>query len=268
MSSMKGGVVGDYVSLQRGKTYSGKLVGEPGPALLGLGSIKPGGGFRHDKVKTFGGECPENLMAYPGDIYVALKGATKDGSMIGSVSRVPDDVESGRLTQDTAKLLFKEPSHEIESHLYWILQTPHYRRYCAARATGSAQVGFSRDDFLAYPVPPITASTRTLTSLFESIEARTSLNGVMAGTLKAITQAVFKSWFVDFDPVHAKVEGRELVGMAPETAALFPDSFQDSSLGRIPMGWQVVEVGECAKLLDHKRIPLNSRERAARQGPY
>jgi hypothetical protein len=76
--------VGDYVSLQRGTTYKGTLVGKPGPALLGLGSIRPGGGFREGDYKTYGGECPEKLMLFPGDLFVSLKGATKDGEMIGS----------------------------------------------------------------------------------------------------------------------------------------------------------------------------------------
>jgi len=66
----------------------------------------------------------------------------------------------------------------------------------------------------------------------------------MNRTLEAIARAIFKSWFVDFDPVHAKAEGREPVGMDPETAALFPDSFQDSPIGRIPKGWKVARVGD------------------------
>ena len=54
--------VGDYVTLCRGTTYKGLLVGEPGPALLGLGSIEPGGGFRFGHYKTYGGDCPPELM--------------------------------------------------------------------------------------------------------------------------------------------------------------------------------------------------------------
>lgn len=56
-------------------------------------------------------------------------------------------------------------------------------------------------------------------------------------TLEAIAQALFKSWFVDFDPVRAKQEGRQPEGMDAETAALFPDSFEQSELGEIPRGW-------------------------------
>src|SRR5579875_2872343 len=95
--------IGDFMTLRRGTTYKGLLVGEPGPALRGLGSIVPGGGFRGD-YKTYGGECPPELMLVPGDLYVSLKGATKDGEMIGSVARVPITVPSGRLTQDTVRL--------------------------------------------------------------------------------------------------------------------------------------------------------------------
>ena len=58
-------------------------------------------------------------------------------------------------------------------------------------------------------------------------------------TLEAIAQALFKSWFVDFDPVRAKQQGREPEGIDAETAALFPDSFQESELGLVPSGWRV-----------------------------
>ncbi|WP_433935306.1 restriction endonuclease subunit S [Sorangium cellulosum] len=143
----------DHVTLQRGTTYSGNFVGLPGPALLGLGSIEPGGGFRDGHYKTYGGECPEKLTLYPGDLFVALKGATKDGTMVGSIARVPSSVASGRLTQDTVKLQFLKPGNRINRYIYWLLRMPQYRAYCAGRITGSAQVGLSRDDFLNYPVP-------------------------------------------------------------------------------------------------------------------
>src|SRR3989442_6120530 len=111
-------IVGDYVTLVRGTTYKGALVGEPGPALLGLGSIEPGGGFRHGHYKTYGGDCPTELTLVPGDMYAALKGATKDGKMIGSVARVPPTVSSGRLTQDTVKLVFRSANREVANYLY------------------------------------------------------------------------------------------------------------------------------------------------------
>src|SRR5262245_50137061 len=201
--------VGDYVTLVRGTTYKGALVGERGPALLGLGSIEPGGGFRITKYQTYGGDCPQELMLFPGDIYVSLKGATKDLKMIGSVARVPPSVPSGRLTQDTVKLVFRTPSAQDASYLHWILRTPQYREYCAGHAMGSAVVALSRRDFLSYPVPPPTAQRRTIVALLDAIEERIEVNRQANEILEAMARALFKSWFVDFDPVRAKAEDRD-----------------------------------------------------------
>ena len=247
MSADSGKLVGDFVTLQRGKTYSGRLVGEPGPALLGLGSIEPGGGFRADKYKTFGGECPPSLMVAPGDIYVALKGATKDGSMVGSVARLPRTLGAGRLTQDTARLDFVDGTGaEAVAYLYWVLRTPQYRQYCAGRLTGSAAASFSRNDFLSYPVPPVTGASRAIVGVLEATEKKIDLNRQMNETLEAIARALFKSWFVDFDPVRAKSEGRD-PGLPPHLADMFPDSFEDSELGEIPTGWRVGRFGDVAE---------------------
>jgi len=142
--------IGDFAALQRGKTYKSKLLGQPGPVLLGLGSICPGGGFRSQKLKTYGGESPDKLLVHPGDVYASLKGATKDGDMVGSAARLPSWVPVGRLTQDTVRLDFKED--RFREVIYWALQTPKCRAYCGARRTGSAQVGLSRADFLGYPI--------------------------------------------------------------------------------------------------------------------
>ncbi|MCP5540245.1 MAG: restriction endonuclease subunit S [Akkermansiaceae bacterium] len=67
----------------------------------------------------------------------------------------------------------------------------------------------------------------------------------MNATLEAMARTLFQSWFIDFDPVRAKLDGRQPVGLAPATAALFPDSFQDSELGHIPKGWKATTLGAC-----------------------
>jgi len=68
-------------------------------------------------------------------------------------------------------------------------------------------------------------------------------------TLEAIARAIFKSWFVDFDPVRAKAEGRETEGMDASTADLFPASLMNSELGEIPQGWAATYIGECAEIV-------------------
>lgn len=84
-------------------------------------------------------------------------------------------------------------------------------------------------------------------SVIESIDDSIDNLRQTNATLEAIAQALFKSWFVDFDPVRAKAEGREPEGMDAGTAALFPSEFEDSELGSIPKRWRV---GTSDELLD------------------
>lgn len=74
-------------------------------------------------------------------------------------------------------------------------------------------------------------------------------------TLEAMAQAFFKSWFVDFDPVHAKQQGRAPEGMDAATAALFPDSFEESELGMVPKGWRIGALGDIAQTLKKQVQP-------------
>ncbi len=68
-------------------------------------------------------------------------------------------------------------------------------------------------------------------------------------TLEAIAQALFKSWFVDFDPVRAKRDGRDPIGVPPEVADLFPSEFEDSALGEIPKGWRICPFAETVNII-------------------
>jgi len=77
-----------------------------------------------------------------------------------------------------------------------------------------------------------------------ALDAKIEVNKQLSKTLENIIQTVFKSWFIDFDPVKAKVAGGKPVGMDSATAAMFPDSMEDSELGLIPIGWKPVQIGE------------------------
>lgn len=255
--------VGDFVDLQRGNTYQSALLDTPGPVLLGLASIERDGGFRSDKLRTYGGESPAKLLVYPGDMYVSLKDVTQSGDLLGSVARVPSFIAVGRMTQDTVKLVFKNELID-RSYLYWVLRTPEYREYCRARGMGTTNLSLSRDDFLSFPIPEPTSARLSIQRTLDAIEGKITLNRDIAQTLEAMAQAIFKSWFVDFDPVKARIaaiqEGRdplraamsaisgkadaELDVLPPKQydqlaaiAALFPDEMEESELGETPRGW-------------------------------
>jgi type I restriction enzyme, S subunit len=277
--------VGQFVDLQRGTTYRSELLDKPGPVLLGLASIERDGGFRSDKLRTYGGDSPAKLLVYPGDIYVSLKDVTQSGDLLGSVARVPTTIAIGRMTQDTVKLIFKNDLID-RAYLYWVLRSPEYRAFCRSRSMGTTNLSLSRDDFLSFPIPEPSKVRRRLVKVLDDLEAKIALTRRMNQALEAMAQAIFKSWFVDFDPVKAKVaakaEGSDplraamsVISGRPDadidslphdpqaqlaaTAALFPDELEESELGQIPKGWGVSKIGSLLELVYGKALKSTDR---------
>ena len=114
--------------------------------------------------------------------------------------------------------------------------------------SGSAIPSTSREDFYALPVlvPPI-EEQRAVASILGALDDKIELNRRMNETLEAAVRALFRSWFVDFDPVRAKAGGEQPWGMDADTAALFPDAFEDSDIGEIPQEWRVGSIGDIAE---------------------
>ena len=92
-------------------------------------------------------------------------------------------------------------------------------------------------------IPPL-AEQKRIAGILGALDDKIELNRKMNETLEQIAGAQFQSWFIDFDPVHAKAAGRQPAGMDKATADLFPDSFVDSELGKIPKGWRVASFAE------------------------
>lgn len=95
-------------------------------------------------------------------------------------------------------------------------------------------------------LPPLPVQTE-IAALLGALDDRITLLRETNATLEAIAQALFKSWFVDFDPVRARMEGRAPEGMDEATAALFSDGFEESALGLVPRGWRVLPIGDAVE---------------------
>lgn len=111
-------------------------------------------------------------------------------------------------------------------------------------AVGAAQQNLSATTIksLRFRFPPLPEQC-AIASILGALDNKIDLNRKMSVTLEAMARALFKSWFVDFDPVRSKVDGRG-TGLPSDVASLFPDSFQQSEIGEIPSGWQVTCLGE------------------------
>ncbi len=104
--------------------------------------------------------------------------------------------------------------------------------------------------------PPL-PTQRAIAHILGTLDDKIELNRKMNETLEAMAQAIFKSWFVDFDPVRAKMEGVEPAGMDAETAALFPGEFEIVDGREVPKGWRVVDLGDISDIIDclHAKKP-------------
>jgi len=111
-------------------------------------------------------------------------------------------------------------------------------------------------------VPPL-AEQRAIAEILGSLDDKIEANRRMNETLEAMARAIFKSWFVDFDPVRAKAAGRD-TGLPREIADLFPDRFQDSESGKIPKGWKIGTFGNVA---EHQRRSIQP-DRIEPETPY
>ncbi|GFO81108.1 MAG: hypothetical protein A49_07350 [Methyloceanibacter sp.] len=99
---------------------------------------------------------------------------------------------------------------------------------------------------------------RAIARVLGVLDDKIELNRRMNRTLEDLARAMFKSWFVDFDPVIAKAAGKKPVGMSAQTAALFPDRFQDSPLGPIPKGWRLGSIDSLCSLHRDQLDPAES----------
>jgi type I restriction enzyme S subunit len=124
-----------------------------------------------------------------------------------------------------------------------------------ARASGTTVLGIKQSELrkVLLTLPPIDEQ-RAIAHILGTLDDKIELNRRMNETLEAIARALFKSWFVDFDPVYAKAESRN-PGLPKPLADLFPDSFEDSELGEIPKGWAVANMNDVADINYGQNLP-------------
>ena len=154
--------------------------------------------------------------------------------------------------------------------LRYALQSDLIQEQLKSRASGTTVQGIKQSELrkINLPLPPLDTQ-RDVAAVLRVLDDKIDLNQRMNATLEGMAQALFQSWFVDFDPVRAKHTGNKPAGLDKATVALFPNAFQRSLLGPIPKGWTVkplpdvievnprrtLKVGAIAPYLDMKNLP-------------
>lgn len=169
---------------------------------------------------------------------------------IGEVGIVPNDGREYVISSSLMKLTCDE-TKALPLFVYYFFKSEigRFELLKNSSQVGTPGIGQPLTSLksIKIPLPPLPVQAE-IVSMLGAIDDRIALLRETNATIEAIARALFKSWFVDFDPVRAKHEGRVPEGIDEETAALFPDSFEESEQGAIPRGWQLLPFGD---LLSH-----------------
>ena len=178
-----------------------------------------------------------------GDIVI-----TREAPM-GDVCLIPEGL---RCCLGQRQVLLRPDPQKVDARfLLFALQSPYIQFQIGwNEGTGStvSNLRIPVLESLKIPTPPMSLQVEIATTL-GALDDRITLLRETNATLEAIAQALFKSWFVDFDPVRAKMEGRAPEGIHESTAALFPDALEESELGCVPKGWQAAKIYEVSKVI-------------------
>lgn len=167
------------------------------------------------------------------------------GDSVARCCQVSADVLPARVNQHVV-IIRPEPEALDARFLRYVLVSHEYQsRLLALASAGATRPALTKSmiEELDILSPPL-AEQKAIAAVLGALDDKIELNRRMNATLEAMARALFQSWFVDFDPVRAKLDGNQPEGMNTETAALFPDSFTDSDFGHIPKGWVVTPVGD------------------------
>ncbi|HCG9608302.1 TPA: restriction endonuclease subunit S [Vibrio parahaemolyticus] len=195
-------------------------------------------------------------MAYPNDVVFTQRGT------LGQVAIIPKNARysSYVVSQSQMKLTVNsEIAHPY--YIYSFFRTDKAKQQIETHAIvgGVPHINLGILKALEIPLPPLNIQKK-IVNIIRSIDQKITLNTQTNQTLEQMAQAIFKSWFVDFDPVKAKMNGEQPEGMDEATASLFPEKLVESELGLIPEGW---EVGELSKLFELHRgfdLPKSKRQ--------
>ena len=186
-----------------------------------------------------------NVEVRPNDVLLNIT-----GDSVARCCQVAADVLPARVNQHVA-IIRPQPKSLDARFLRYVLVSHEYQsRLLALASAGATRPALTKAmiEELDIPLPPL-PEQKAIAAVLGALDDKIELNRRMNATLEAMARALFQSWFVDFDPVRAKLDGRKPTGIDSATAALFPAAFQESALGLIPQGWKLGVLEELIKFV-------------------
>ena len=186
----------------------------------------------------------------PGDVVIVRTGKP------GTCAVIPEELPDSNCSD----LVIVRCGAEILNRFLCYYVNSAASNHIAAHTVGAVQQHFNvaSAKTMEIPLPPL-GEQKAIAHILGTLDDKIELNRKTNETLEAMAKALFKSWFVDFDPVRAKAEGRP-TGLPAEVSDLFPDSFEDSELGEIPSGWEPRTIREWGRTECGKTPSTNNQE--------
>ncbi|MBX5808170.1 restriction endonuclease subunit S [Pseudomonas aeruginosa] len=224
--------------------------------LVTPGNFAIGGGFQDGKRKYYNGQLPEDYVLKPGQVVVTMTDLSKESDTLGYAASIPNDSTIWLHNQRVGLLEFKTEIPTSPRFIEYLLRTHEYRSWIVGSATGTTvkHTAPGRIESFATRIPPI-EEQRAIAHILGTLDNKIELNRRANETLEAMARTLFKAWFVDFEPVRAKMEGRwkrgeSLPGLPAHLYDTFPDRLIESELGEIPEGWEMRSLDSIANYLN------------------
>jgi type I restriction enzyme, S subunit len=183
-----------------------------------------------------------NVSVQEGDVLLNIT-----GDSVARVCQASKELLPARVNQHVA--IIRPKATDIDANfLRYFLASPLQQNLMLGLASaGATRNALTKGMIEAFQIPcPPVSLQHSIANVLSILDDRITLLRESNVTLEAVAQALFKSWFLDFDPVCAKQREKKLEGMDESTAALFPNSFENSTLGEIPKGWEIKNLGQVA----------------------
>ena len=258
-------ILGDLAEIKHGFAFKGDYIDDKpqGDVLLTPGNFAIGGGFKGEKFKYYYGYVPEDFVLCEGELLVTMTDLSKQADTLGYPALVPVRADNHRYlhNQRLGKVLLKGDLDVDIRYLYYVMCSSKYRHEILASATGTTVKHTSPDRIKQFRfMLPSLPEQRSIAHILGTLDDKIELNRRMNETLEEMARALFKSWFVDFDPVRAKMDGRwrrgeSLPGLPAEYYDLFPDRLVESELEEMPEGWRIVSLPKIIEINPSRYLP-------------
>jgi len=243
--------LGDYVHVKHGFAFKGEyFTDEPThDVLVTPGNFAIGGGFQDEKLKYYAGPVPDEYVFEEGDLVITMTDLSKAGDTLGYPALIPASKGRRYLHNQRIGLVEIQDEEQLDKRfLFYRLRASDYRHHILATASGSTVRHTSPGRIGQFETtPPAIDEQRAIAGLLGALDDKIEQNRRTAKSLEQLARAIFRAWFVDFEPVKAKAIGATAFPSMPQPVFdSLPTRFVGSAIGPVPEGWEVGELGDIA----------------------